>query len=161
MDPGSRSRSLSSGAHSRDPLARLSGTTVSLRIRLFKQPRTRIPATRFRPSLAISLSLLPKRAQGKPGADCARSPVCESATEMHTGLTTGTARTSRLSPRNGFTAYTCSPRGAAFLAPVAGGNAGVAPGSRRQDHTTSPYAAAFSSGVLFGRDPYRKTGFHF
>ena len=27
MDPGSRSRSLSSGAHSRDPLARLSGTT--------------------------------------------------------------------------------------------------------------------------------------
>src|SRR5262245_37828567 len=36
------------------------------------------------------------------------------------------------------------PGEAAFLAPVAGGNsAGVAPGSRRQDHTISPYAAAF------------------
>jgi hypothetical protein len=39
--------------------------------------------------------------------------------------------------------------------------AGLTPRSRRQDHTTSPYAAAFSSGGLFGRDPYRKTGFHF
>src|SRR4029077_228543 len=36
--------------------------------------------------------------------------------------TTGTAETSRLSPRNGFTAYTYSPRGAAVLAPVAGGS---------------------------------------
>src|SRR5262245_34499507 len=37
------------------------------------------------------------------------------------------------------------PGEAAFLAPVAGGKdpANVAPGSRRQDHTTSPYAAAF------------------
>src|SRR5437764_13207725 len=41
------------------------------------------------------------------------------------------------------------PGEAAFLAPVAGGNsAGVAPGSRRQDHTTSPYAA----GVLVRRE---------
>ena len=61
---------------------------------------------------------------------------------------TGTAETSRLSPRNGFTVYTCSPRGAAFLAPVACWDlpASVAPGSRRQDHTTSPYAANVSSG---------------
>ena len=53
-----------------------------------------------------------------------------------------------LSPRNGFTAYTCSPRGAAVLAPVVSGKypANVAPGSRRQDHTTSPYAANVSSG---------------
>ena len=36
---------------------------------------------------------------------------------MHTDLT-GTAETSRLSPRNGLAAYTRSPRGAAFLAPV-------------------------------------------
>src|SRR5262245_31069133 len=34
------------------------------------------------------------------------------------------------------------PGEAAFFAPVAGGkSANVAPGSRRQDHTTSPYAA--------------------
>jgi hypothetical protein len=39
------------------------------------------------------------------------------------------------------------PGESAFLAPVAGGNdpTDVAPGSRRQDHTTSPSAAAFSS----------------
>src|SRR5262245_18198161 len=35
---------------------------------------------------------------------------------MHTDLT-GTAETSRLSPRNGFTAYTCSPRGSGLSCP--------------------------------------------
>jgi hypothetical protein len=47
---------------------------------------------------------LEERAQGKPGADCARSAVCKNCETTHTGLT-GTAETSRLSPRNGFTAY--------------------------------------------------------
>ena len=65
-----------------------------------------------------------QRAQGRPGADCAR----RSRAREHTGIpcaealgqnTTGTAETSRPSPRNGFTAYTRSPRGTAFLAPVA------------------------------------------
>src|SRR5262245_50312300 len=53
---------------------------------------------------------------------------------------------------------------AAFLAPVVSGKtpANVAPGSRRQDHTTSPYAAAFSSGVFcLGAILVGKTGFHF
>src|SRR5215468_1588115 len=44
------------------------------------------------------------RALTAPAAPCARS-----SERVHTGLT-GTAETSRLSPRNGFTAYTCSPR---------------------------------------------------
>src|SRR5204862_4015015 len=59
--------------------------------------------------------------------------------------TTGTARTSRLSPRNGFTTYfVLSPGKRPFLPPLpAGLTADVAPGSRRQDHTISPYAAAF------------------
>src|ERR1043166_2194736 len=52
--------------------------------------------------------LFEQRAQGKPGADCARSAVCKKLETTHTVLT-GTAETSRLSPRNGFTAYTCSP----------------------------------------------------
>src|SRR5437879_4464324 len=59
---------------------------------------------------------LEKRAQGKPGADCARSTVRENSERMHTDLT-GTAETSRLSPRNGFTAYTCSPRGSGLSCP--------------------------------------------
>ena len=44
---------------------------------------------------------LVKRAQGKPGASRTRSLACES--EKHTSKsTTGSARTTRLSPRNGF-----------------------------------------------------------
>jgi hypothetical protein len=83
------------------------------------------------------------RAPTAPAAPCAMG-----SKKTHTGLT-GTARTSRPSPRNGFTAYTCSSRGAAFLAPVACRDlpASVAPGSRRQNHTISPYAAAFSPGT--------------
>jgi hypothetical protein len=41
MGPGSRSRSLSSGAHSRDPLARLSGTTAEYSI--FKEQPPAFP----------------------------------------------------------------------------------------------------------------------
>jgi hypothetical protein len=44
------------------------------------------------------------------------APCAESSKRMHTGLT-GTAETSRLSPRNGFTAYTCSPRGSGLSCP--------------------------------------------
>src|SRR5436853_5880552 len=54
----------------------------------------------FRLSVANSLASPEREAQGKPGADCARSTVCKKET-THTGLT-GTAETSRLSPRNGF-----------------------------------------------------------
>src|SRR5262249_7521009 len=74
--------------------------------------------------------------------DCARSAVCKNCETRHTGLT-GTAETSRLSPRNGFTAYTSSPRGSGLSCPRCRQEipADVAPGSRRQDHTTSPYAA--------------------
>jgi hypothetical protein len=52
-----------------------------------------------------------RRAQGKPGADCARSPVCEKCAREAHGLTTGTTRTSRLSPRNGFNGFLRAPRG--------------------------------------------------
>src|SRR5437868_14829196 len=49
------------------------------------------------------------------------------------------------------------PGEAAFLAPVADGktSADVAPGSRRQDHTTSPYAASVSSGERTRLTPQR------
>src|SRR5690242_20141083 len=84
-----------------------------------------ILATRFARGIASSLSLLDERAQGKPGAGCTRrSRALEHTgtpcTEAHGQNTTGTAETSRLPLRNGLAAYTCSPRGTAFLAPVAG-----------------------------------------
>src|SRR3954465_12799732 len=62
-----------------------------------------VPAARFARVAANSSRLSEREAQGKPGADCARSTVCKKET-THTGLT-GTAETSRLSPRNGFTTY--------------------------------------------------------
>jgi len=39
-----------------------------------------ILAAHFRPSYSISLSLSEERAQGKPGADCARSTACKKET---------------------------------------------------------------------------------
>jgi len=61
---------------------------------------------------------------------------------------TGTAETSRLSPRNGFTVYfVLSPVSGLFChRHCMGLTSSLTPGSRRQDHTTSPSAAAFSSG---------------
>ena len=115
---------------------RLSGTTAE-----FEQQSVfpRRVFTRVAHLVAPSLNRgrRESRAPTAPAAPCAKSRE-----RMHTDLT-GTAETSRLSPRNGFTAYTRSPREAAFLAPVVGVKfaANVAPGSRRQDQTTSPYAA--------------------
>src|SRR5262249_2955409 len=43
-------------------------------------PRHKLPEV-----LQIRCPSLVKRAQGKPGADCARSPVCEGSGRKHTG----------------------------------------------------------------------------
>jgi hypothetical protein len=109
------------------------------------------------PSFAISLPSLEKRRRESRAPTAPAVPCAKGALRTHTGLTTGTARTSRLSPRNGFTAYTCSPRGSGLSCPrCAGGDLPqVAPGSRRQDHTISPYAAAFSSGMRTCLTPQR------
>jgi hypothetical protein len=74
-------------------------------------------AAGFRPSFANSLSLFLGRGRRESRAPTApASPCAESSERKHTGLT-GTAETSRLSPRNGFTAYTCSPRGSGLSCP--------------------------------------------
>jgi hypothetical protein len=101
----------------------------------------------FRLSNANLWPSLSQRAQGKPGADRARRPMCESSERKHTSF--------RLQVQPGhpgfpramvLRAYTCSPRGSGLSCPRCRRiPAGVAPGSRRQDHTTSPYVAAFSS----------------
>ena len=79
-----------------------------------------------------------------PRAGAHGHPVCRSTRAN----TTGTARTSRLSPRNGLTAYFELSPGSGLVCPrSAGGDLPqVAPGSRRQDHTISPYAADVSPG---------------
>ena len=45
-----------------------------------------IPATRIRPGCSISLALSIEEGAGKPGADCARSPVCNGVDENAHGL---------------------------------------------------------------------------
>ena len=90
------SRSLSSGAHSRDPLARNDGECFR---HAFEIPR------RDAPEFCVWFRPRNQRAQGKPGARCTRGPVCklhEKCAHEHTGP----AESIRLSLRNGFTAYT-------------------------------------------------------
>src|SRR5436305_8154897 len=79
-----------------------------------------------------------------PAVSCAKRTVI--GAHEHTG----SAETARLSPRNGFTAYfVLSPVSGLFCHRHLAKNfpQGLAPASRRQDHTTSPYALAFSSGA--------------
>src|SRR3954447_12508227 len=97
----------------------------------------------MRPRLADSFG--PKqRAQGMPGAQCARSLACknkkayEHSHHGHTGFT-------RHSPRNGFNGFLRAlPGDRAFLSPSSAetSSANLTPASRRQDHTTSPSALA-------------------
>jgi hypothetical protein len=95
------------------------------------------------PGLAISLSLSSEeRAQGKPGADCARSPVCEECYRNAHGLNYRYSRDIPAFPAQWcYGLYVLSPGKRPFLPPLPVGKpTNVAPGSRRQDHTTSPSA---------------------
>src|SRR5262249_29374989 len=102
-----------------------------------------IPAARSARGFASHRPSLGKRAQGKPGADCARSPVCESRDKKAHGLNYRYSRDIPAFPAQWFYGLCRAlPGEAAFLAPVAGGivSAGGAPGARRQGPPTLPYA---------------------
>src|SRR3989441_3491857 len=87
-----------------------------------------------------------------PAVSCAK--LCKNGAHEHTG----SAEAVRHPLRNGFTAYfvlspverACCHRHCAENFPHS-----LAPASRRQDHTTSPYALAFSSGVKKRLTPKR------
>src|SRR6516165_7428565 len=87
------------------------------------------------------------------------------ATKKQAAVTTGSARSTRHSLRGGFTAYTWSPRGPGFLAPVIGVMqniiANLTPASGRQDHTTSPSASsAARPRKLIAPGAFASTAFH-
>src|SRR5262249_21210595 len=96
----------------------------------------------FSPRFCISLSLSVKRAQGKPGADCARSPVCESPVEKSARVKLQVQPGHPGFPRAMvYGLYVLSP---AFLAPVAGGK------TRQRSARVAapgPHDFAFSSGA--------------
>jgi hypothetical protein len=112
----------------------------------FKQPRRADTASRSRRMRAsFTGTCCPsgiQRAQGMPGARCARSLACKiKSTRVshhgHTGFT-------RHSPRNGFNGFLRAlPGDRAFLSPSLAelASANLTPASRRQDHTTSPSAS--------------------
>jgi hypothetical protein len=99
----------------------------------------------------------PQRAQGKPGADCARSPVCEQCYRKAHGLNHRYSRDIPAFPAQWcYGLYVLSPGKRPFLPPFCGSKLPqVAPGSRRQDHTISPYAAFFRPAA--GLDAFRKS----
>ena len=102
--------------------------------------RDRVLAARHARVFQISYPLCIKRAQGMPGVRCTRSRVCKKKrTRVSNHRYTAN---SRHSLRDGFTAYTWSPRGPGFLAPVVcvmrSIIANLTPASGRQDHTISP-----------------------
>ena len=112
-----------------------------------------IPAARFRSGYANSLALSLRRGRREGRAPAAPvdpvrgahgHPVCD----RHTGKGYEYSQDIPAFPAQWFYGlYVLSPGKRPFLPPLLTENsAGVAPGSRRQDHTTSPYAAGASSG---------------
>ena len=103
----------------------------------------------IRPSCSYIIPPSKQRAQGMPGAWCARSRACRvvNTRVSHHGHT-GNARHS---PRNGFNSlFRALPGDRAFLPPsLANTSANLTPASGCQDHTTSPSAIApFVKGAL-------------
>src|SRR6266480_3182489 len=90
-----------------------------------------------------------------PAVSCAK--LCKNGAHEHTG----SAEAVRHPLRNGFTAYfVLSPVSGLFLPPSSPRSLllkNLAPASRRQDHTTSPYALAFSSGAKKAPDAKAST----
>ena len=108
------SRSLSSGAHSCDPLARNDGSRVSIRI-----SNSRYTSTFSRRETPEACVSCPSnwREQGMPDARCTRGLACKRQKE-NAHEHTGSAEALRHSLRNGFTAYfALSPENRALLSP--------------------------------------------
>ena len=109
------------------------------------------------------------RVQGMPGARCTRGlvrKIVQRSAHEHTG----SAEAIRHSLRNGFTAYAAlspairiclspSPRGCWLSHPVgpASPPRDLTPTSRRQDHTTSPYATRLRQVASPGLVPIRRS----
>src|SRR5438046_4505671 len=120
--------------------------------------RLRDLAARFARAFAKFVGPLENRGRRESRVPTAPAVSCAKMHIVGAHEHTGSAETARLSPRNGFTAYIAlSPVSGLFCHrhPAKNFPQGLAPASRRQDHTTSPYALAFSSGVKKRLTPKR------
>ena len=98
----------------------------------------------FRPSFALLVPPSQQRAQGMPGARCARSRVCDGRKQKST-------RVSQVTPESPGIPYAMVLTASFVLSPATGlschrhpriESANLTPASGRQDHTTSPAASA-------------------
>jgi hypothetical protein len=96
-----------------------------------------------------------------PGARCTRGLVCQKLRNWRTRAYRA-AETLRHPLRNGFTAYNALSPVNGLVVTVTGGiaPADLTPASRRQDHTTSPYADSVSSGAKIRLTPPASTASH-
>ena len=104
----------------------------------------------IRASFARNFRSLKQRAQGMPGARCARSLVCKNK-KAHKHSHHGHTGNTRHSPRNGFNGFLRAlPGDRALLSPSpVDCSTDLTPASGRQDHTTSPSALApFVKGAI-------------
>ena len=146
------SRSLSSGAHSRDPLARNDD----------KSRHTFATSPRHAPEALLYLP--PKEGVGNAGCPLHPRPRVHLVLVERTRATTSTPESPGVPARNGFTAYfELSPATGSFATVTCGLDVASAPGRadttsatltpapRRQDHTTSPYATTSFVSSPFDR----------
>ena len=91
------------------------------------------------------------RLRAAPAVSCAKN--CAFGAHEHTGE----RKHSDIPCATALRLISCSPRWSWLVVNVIGGTlpANLAPASRRQDHTTSPYASAFSSGAKKRLTPKR------
>src|SRR5256885_2728396 len=99
----------------------------------------------FRPSDANSLPPSQKRGRRECRVRAAPAVSCAKVRKNGAHEHTGQRKHSDIPCAMALRLTSCSPRWSGLVVTVAGGTlpANLAPASRRQDHTTSPYALAF------------------
>src|SRR5438128_3490292 len=102
------------------------------------------------PELCNRIAPSVKRARGKPGADCARSPMCVGVLPKCTRVKPQVQPGHPGFPRAMALRLIRALPGERPLLPPSPAQdllRGLTPGSRRQDHTISPYAVNVSPGA--------------
>src|SRR5207237_3605530 len=111
----------------------------------------------FCPSDANSFASLENRGRRECRVRAAPAVSCANCAKNGAHEHTGQRKHSDIPCATALRLISRSPRWSGLVVTVAGGTlpANLAPASRRQDHTTSPYALAFSSGVKKRLTPKR------
>ena len=129
---------------------RLYSQDIHLRRHTSHKTHIRVLAAPCASELFNSFHPLQTRAQGRPGASWRLRSACSKKAR---GRTTGAAGITRPSPRDGFTSYTCSPRGPALLPPSPARSS-----HRRLGISTGmpgPHAFDVRTGLFVGADQPR------